>query len=117
MHPYYVVCIPIMLSASTYFSLLAVQTCAVWRRCRRIVLEWNAYIARTSALRHVFVSVKGFYYQAEVDGCSVTWLVPHQLAQVRRTWTVSCWAGGEESVRGVCVCVRACVRACVRVCV
>jgi hypothetical protein len=45
-------------------------------------LEWNAYIARTSALRHVFVSVKGFYYQADVEGCSVTWLVPHQLAQV-----------------------------------
>jgi hypothetical protein len=51
-------------------------------RCRRLVLEWNAYIARTSALRHVFVSVKGFYYQADVEGCSVTWLVPHQLAQV-----------------------------------
>ena len=28
------------------------------------------------------MTVKGFYYQAEVDGCSVTWLVPHQLAQV-----------------------------------
>jgi hypothetical protein len=27
------------------------------------VLEWNAYIARTSSLRRVFVSVKGFYYQ------------------------------------------------------
>jgi hypothetical protein len=32
-------------------------------RCRRLVLEWNAYIARTSSLRRVFVSVKGFYYQ------------------------------------------------------
>uniref|UniRef100_A0A383W116 Pescadillo homolog n=2 Tax=Tetradesmus obliquus TaxID=3088 RepID=A0A383W116_TETOB len=51
-------------------------------KCRRLVLEWNAYVARTSSLRRVFVSVKGFYYQAEVAGCSVTWLVPHQLAQV-----------------------------------
>lgn len=55
------------------------------------MLEWNAYIARTSALRHVFVSVKGFYYQADVAGCSVTWLVPHQLAQVG-VW----WKGGAD---------------------
>eukprot|EP00879_Flechtneria_rotunda_P025008 GHRR01026537.1.p1 GENE.GHRR01026537.1~~GHRR01026537.1.p1 ORF type:complete len:683 (+),score=323.94 GHRR01026537.1:88-2136(+) len=51
-------------------------------RCRRLVLEWNAYVARTHSLRKVFVSVKGFYYQAEVAGCLVTWLVPHQLGQV-----------------------------------
>ena len=63
-----------------------------------MVLEWNAYIARTSALRHVFVSVKGFYYQADVDGCSVTWLVPHQLAQVRHEFLLVLG-------QGVCVCV------------
>jgi hypothetical protein len=52
-------------------------------RCRRLVLEWGAYVSRTSALRRVFVSVKGFYYQAAVGGADITWLVPHQLAQVR----------------------------------
>lgn len=63
------------------------------------MLEWNAYIARTSALRHVFVSVKGFYYQAEVDGCAITWLVPHQLAQVG-----VCVRGGEGRWKeGSCV--------------
>ena len=49
---------------------------------RRLALEWQAYIVRTSSLRKVFVSVKGFYYQAEIMGQPVTWLVPHQLSQV-----------------------------------
>ena len=49
---------------------------------RRLALEWQSYVVRTHALRKVFVSVKGFYYQAEVLGQQVTWLVPHQLAQV-----------------------------------
>lgn len=49
---------------------------------RRLALEWQSYVVRTHSLRKVFVSVKGFYYQAEVVGQSVTWLVPHQLSQV-----------------------------------
>ncbi|GAX74298.1 hypothetical protein CEUSTIGMA_g1747.t1 [Chlamydomonas eustigma] len=49
---------------------------------RRLSMEFNAYVVRTNALRKVFVSIKGFYYQAEILGQSVTWLVPHQLAQV-----------------------------------
>lgn len=49
---------------------------------RRLALEWQAFVVRAHALRKVFVSVKGFYYQAEIMGQQVTWLVPHQLAQV-----------------------------------
>lgn len=49
---------------------------------RRLALEWQAWVARAHALRRVFVSVKGYYYQAEVQGQAVTWLVPHQLTQV-----------------------------------
>ncbi|CAI7847997.1 unnamed protein product [Closterium sp. NIES-53] len=52
---------------------------------RRLSLEWQAYITRTHALRKVFVSVKGIYYQAHVVGQPVTWLVPHQLMQVMPT--------------------------------
>ncbi|CAI5524843.1 unnamed protein product [Closterium sp. Naga37s-1] len=52
---------------------------------RRLSLEWQAYITRTHALRKVFVSVKGIYYQAQVVGQPVTWLVPHQLMQVMPT--------------------------------
>eukprot|EP00270_Netrium_digitus_P003173 TRINITY_DN1358_c0_g3_i1.p1 TRINITY_DN1358_c0_g3~~TRINITY_DN1358_c0_g3_i1.p1 ORF type:complete len:432 (+),score=130.33 TRINITY_DN1358_c0_g3_i1:23-1297(+) len=49
---------------------------------RRLSLEWQAYVTRTHSLRRTFVSVKGIYYQAEVVGQKVTWLVPHQLSQV-----------------------------------
>ncbi|GJP86333.1 hypothetical protein CLOP_g16367 [Closterium sp. NIES-67] len=52
---------------------------------RRLSLEWQAYVTRTHALRKVFISVKGIYYQAEVVGQQVTWLVPHQLMQVMPT--------------------------------
>lgn len=47
----------------------------------RLALEWQAYVVRTHALRAAFVAVKGFYYQAEVQGQKITWLVPHQLSQ------------------------------------
>lgn len=45
---------------------------------------------RTNALRRTFVSVKGFYFQAEVVGQPVTWLVPHALSQV--SFSASCHA-------------------------
>ena len=50
---------------------------------RRLALEFEAYVVRAHALRKVFVSVKGIYYQADIQGQAVTWLVPHNLAQVR----------------------------------
>ncbi len=31
---------------------------------RQLSLEWQAYVVRSHALRKVFVSVKGFYFQA-----------------------------------------------------
>ena len=49
---------------------------------RRLALEWQAWVARAGALRKAFVSVKGFYFQAEVRGQEITWLVPHQTSQV-----------------------------------
>eukprot|EP00850_Spirogloea_muscicola_P019051 SM000182S03941 [mRNA] locus=s182:192670:197090:+ [translate_table: standard] len=49
---------------------------------RRLALEWQAYITRTHSLRKVFVSVKGIYYQADVIGQKVTWLVPHAMSQI-----------------------------------
>ena len=33
------------------------------RLARRLALDWQAYVVRTHALRKVFASVKGFYYQ------------------------------------------------------
>lgn len=51
-------------------------------RARELALEWQAYVVRTHALRKVFVSVKGYYYQADVQGQAITWLVPHATGQV-----------------------------------
>ncbi len=51
-------------------------------------MEFNAYVVRTHALRKVFVSIKGYYYQAEILGQPVTWLVPHQLAQVPHSFII-----------------------------
>ncbi|XP_008462522.2 pescadillo homolog [Cucumis melo] len=50
--------------------------------CRRLSHEWQAFISRTHKLRKVFISVKGIYYQAEVEGQKITWLAPHSLHQI-----------------------------------
>ncbi|XXG45186.1 hypothetical protein AAC387_Pa02g0337 [Persea americana] len=50
--------------------------------CRRLSHEWQAYISQTHRLRKTFISVKGIYYQAEVEGQKITWLTPHALQQV-----------------------------------
>ncbi|KNA25547.1 hypothetical protein SOVF_005830 [Spinacia oleracea] len=50
--------------------------------CRRLSHEWQAYISRTHKLRKTFISVKGIYYQADVDGQKITWIAPHSIQQV-----------------------------------
>ncbi|CAG9767164.1 unnamed protein product [Ceutorhynchus assimilis] len=48
--------------------------------CRRLTMEFLHCIIETKALRKVFVSIKGYYYQAEIKGETITWIVPHQFA-------------------------------------
>ncbi|XP_076845912.1 pescadillo [Brachyhypopomus gauderio] len=48
--------------------------------CRRLSVEWMNYIITSRSLRKVFLSIKGIYYQAEVLGQTVTWIVPYQFA-------------------------------------
>jgi pescadillo protein len=43
--------------------------------------QWQFWVASTRALRKVFLSIKGIYYQAEVDGQDVTWLAPYKFVQ------------------------------------
>jgi len=50
---------------------------SVLRDCERLVREWNLYVAESHSLTKVFVSIKGTYYQANVRGAKVMWLVPH----------------------------------------
>ncbi|KAJ1311760.1 hypothetical protein OPQ81_010230 [Rhizoctonia solani] len=49
--------------------------------CTRLSAEWQLYVMRTHALRKVFLSIKGVYFQAEVMGQTLTWLVPYQFTQ------------------------------------
>lgn len=49
--------------------------------CTRLAAEWQLYILHSRSLRKVFLSIKGVYYQAEVMGQNVTWLVPYQFTQ------------------------------------
>ena len=48
---------------------------------KRLCREWQYYCVRSHALRKVFFSIKGIYYQAEVDGVHITWLQPWQFSQ------------------------------------
>jgi len=45
--------------------------------CRRLCVEFMHYVIESKSLRKVFVSIKGYYYQAEIMGQTVTWIIPH----------------------------------------
>ncbi|XP_054168334.1 pescadillo-like [Oppia nitens] len=46
---------------------------------RRLTLEFLHYVIETKALRKVFISIKGYYYEADISGQTVRWVVPHQF--------------------------------------
>lgn len=48
--------------------------------CRRLTVEFMHAIIAAKALRKVFVSIKGYYYQAEIEGQTVNWIVPHHFS-------------------------------------
>lgn len=43
--------------------------------------EFNLYVIKSQSLRKVFLSIKGVYYQAEIQGQTVNWIVPYQFTQ------------------------------------
>lgn len=49
--------------------------------CAKLAREWQYYVSKSRSLRKVFVSVKGIYYQAEIMGETISWLVPHAFTQ------------------------------------
>lgn len=49
--------------------------------CARLAAEWQLYVLRTRSLRKVFLSIKGIYFQAEIQGQTITWLVPYMFTQ------------------------------------
>ncbi|CAK1545249.1 unnamed protein product [Leptosia nina] len=48
--------------------------------CRRLTVEFMHAVIVAKALRKVFISVKGYYYQAEIEGQTITWIVPHHFS-------------------------------------
>jgi hypothetical protein len=52
---------------------------SVVERCRRLSNEFLLYAARARALRKVFLSIKGIYYQVEIQGQTITWIAPYQF--------------------------------------
>lgn len=49
--------------------------------CQHLCKEFQYYIVKTNALRKVFLSIKGIYYQAEIFGQTVTWITPYKFPQ------------------------------------
>jgi len=53
----------------------------VVRKCKRLSVEFQNYVVLSNSLKKVFISIKGYYYQAEIKGQKVTWIVPHHFTQ------------------------------------
>ncbi|SPO02422.1 probable Pescadillo homolog [Cephalotrichum gorgonifer] len=50
-------------------------------RCERLCLEFQHYLITSQSLRKSFLSIKGIYYQANIQGEDVLWLVPYKFKQ------------------------------------
>lgn len=48
--------------------------------CRRLLVEFLNYVISERALKKVFLSIKGIYYQAEIQGQPVTWIMPYAFS-------------------------------------
>lgn len=49
--------------------------------CMKLAKEFDLYVIKSRSLRKVFLSIKGIYYQAEIQGQTVTWIVPYHFTQ------------------------------------
>lgn len=49
--------------------------------CQRVTREFEHYLIRSNSLRKSFLSIKGIYYQATIQGQDILWLVPYKFVQ------------------------------------
>jgi pescadillo protein len=49
--------------------------------CQRVCHEFQHYLIVTNSLRKSFLSIKGIYYQATIQGQDIMWLVPYRFVQ------------------------------------
>ena len=55
------------------------------RLCRRLSVEFLHYVIASGSLKKCFISIKGYYFQVEIKGEIITWIIPHKLGhKVRR---------------------------------
>jgi len=50
-------------------------------RCERLCLEFQHYLIVSKAVTKSFLSIKGIYYQANIQGQDILWLVPYKFNQ------------------------------------
>jgi len=43
--------------------------------------EFNFYCMKAQTLRKVFISIKGIYFQSEIEGQNVIWVQPFEFSQ------------------------------------
>jgi pescadillo protein len=53
---------------------------SVVEECQKLAVDFQEYVIATKSLTKTFVSIKGFYYQAEIMGQTITWLVPFDFS-------------------------------------
>ncbi|KAJ6161426.1 hypothetical protein N7470_004822 [Penicillium chermesinum] len=49
--------------------------------CQRLCHEFQHYLIISNSLRKSFLSIKGIYYQATIQGQDIMWLVPYRFVQ------------------------------------
>ncbi|KAF2007264.1 hypothetical protein P154DRAFT_453969 [Amniculicola lignicola CBS 123094] len=49
--------------------------------CQRLTLEFEHYVITSHSLKKSFLSIKGIYYQATIQGQDILWLVPYRFVQ------------------------------------
>jgi pescadillo protein len=49
--------------------------------CQRLCLEFQHYIILSRSLRKSFLSIRGIYFQATIQGQDIMWLVPYKFVQ------------------------------------
>ncbi len=59
------------------------------RNCKRLAKEFQHFVTVSHSLRKSFLSIKGIYYQAEVQGQPLTWLVPYRFSNYVRALTLT----------------------------
>ncbi|XP_059615877.1 pescadillo homolog [Phlebotomus argentipes] len=69
-------CLTLLFLFSTFPSLKFVPR-SQSSLCRRLTVEFMHAIIAAKALRKVFISIKGYYFQASIKGQMVTWIIPH----------------------------------------